>query len=288
MPAGSAAASSTRGSSASACCKARMLFAMEFNPLTHGVIWSLLANVTAYVAGSLMRQPTPIERVQATSFVARDIQPGSGTGFKLWRTAVTADRLEDTVARYIGADRARAAFEGFRAQQGQIGTPGARGGEADVRLIRFAEHLLASAVGVASARLVIALMLERHSTPCARRHAAARRCLGRDPAQPRPAAIGHRQRGPGACGVRARHDADLLEQHAAEVPGAGQRPQPRGNPDHRGARSLPRRAPRAARRRSTTGCARSRSRTRCSASAAWTRARSSSSAPAPCRTAAWW
>ncbi len=145
--------------------KARMLFAMEFNPLTHGVIWSLLANVTAYVVGSLMRQPTPIERVQATSFVVRDFQAGSGTGFKLWRTAVTADRLEDTVARYIGADRARAAFEGFRAQQGQIGSPpSGRGGEADVRLIRFAEHLLASAVGVASARLVIALMLERHSS----------------------------------------------------------------------------------------------------------------------------
>ncbi len=141
--------------------KARTLFAMEFSPLTHGVIWSLLANVTAYVAGSLMRQPTPIERVQATSFVSRDLQPGSGTGFKLWRTAVTADRLEETVARYIGSDRARAAFEGFRAQQGQIGV---RGGEADVRLIRFAEHLLASAVGVASARLVIALVLERHST----------------------------------------------------------------------------------------------------------------------------
>ena len=134
---------------------------MEFSPLTHGVIWSLIANVTAYVAGSLMRQPTPIERVQATSFVARDIQSGSGTGFKLWRTAVTADRLEDTVARYIGTDRAHAAFEGFRAQHGQ---GAARGGEADVRLIRFAEHLLASAVGVASARLVIALMLERHST----------------------------------------------------------------------------------------------------------------------------
>lgn len=141
--------------------KARALFAMEFNTLTHGVVWSLMANVTAYVAGSLTRQPTPIERVQATSFVTRDIQTGSGTGFKLWRTAVTADRLEDTVARYIGTDRAHAAFEGFRAQQGQIGV---KGGEADVRLIRFAEHLLASAVGVASARLVIALMLERHST----------------------------------------------------------------------------------------------------------------------------
>jgi signal transduction histidine kinase/PAS domain-containing protein len=138
-----------------------MLFAMEFSPLTHGVIWSLLANVAAYVSGSLMRMPTPIERIQATSFVTRDIQAGSGSGFKLWRTAVTADRLEETVARYIGVERARAAFEGFRAQNEALGQ---RGGEADVRLIRFAEHLLASAVGVASARLVIALLLERHST----------------------------------------------------------------------------------------------------------------------------
>ena len=56
--------------------KARALFAMEFNTLTHGVVWSLLANIAAYVAGSLTRQPTPIERVQATSFVTRDIQAG--------------------------------------------------------------------------------------------------------------------------------------------------------------------------------------------------------------------
>ena len=89
-----------------------MLFAMEFNALTHGVIWSLLANVAAYVAGSLTRGPSPIERVQATSFVTRDLQPGSGTGFRLWRTAVTAARLEETVARYIGPERARAAFAG--------------------------------------------------------------------------------------------------------------------------------------------------------------------------------
>ena len=140
--------------------KPRVLFAMEFNPLTHGVIWSLIANLTAYIAGSLMRAPSPIERVQATSFVVRDLQTGSGTGFKLWRTAVTAGRLEDTVARYVGAERARAAFAGFLARHGNSET---RGGEADVRLIGFAEHLLASAVGVASARLVIALMLERHS-----------------------------------------------------------------------------------------------------------------------------
>ncbi len=139
----------------------RMLFAMEFDPLTHGVLWSLLANTCAYVAGSLTRAPSPIERVQATSFVTRDLQPGAGSGFKLWRTAVTAGRLQETVARYIGQERAQVAFAEFLAQRGSAASPAA---EADVRLIRFAEHLLASAVGVASARLVIALMLERHST----------------------------------------------------------------------------------------------------------------------------
>ena len=141
--------------------KPRVLFAVEFNPLTHGVVWSLCANAAGYIAGTLARQPTAIERVQAASFTAREVQSGFGGGFKMWRTAVTAERLKETVARYIGPERARIAFDEFRAQQ----RPGAvQGGEADIRLIRFAEHLLASAVGVASARLVIALMLERHST----------------------------------------------------------------------------------------------------------------------------
>ena len=35
--------------------------------------------------------------------------------------------------------------------------------EADIRMLRFAEHLLASAVGTASSRLVMGLLLERHS-----------------------------------------------------------------------------------------------------------------------------
>jgi len=139
----------------------RMLLNMEFDALTHGVLWSMLANVAAYVGMSLTRLPSPIERVQAAGFLARDPQAGSGTGFRLWRTTVSAERLEATVARYIGTSRARAAFAEFQAQRGGEAPAGQ---EADIRLFRFAEHLLASAVGVASARLVIALMLERHST----------------------------------------------------------------------------------------------------------------------------
>ncbi|MCB1379089.1 MAG: hybrid sensor histidine kinase/response regulator [Alphaproteobacteria bacterium] len=139
----------------------RMLFHMEFDPLTHGVLWSMIVNITTYVVVSLSRLPSPIERVQASSFVAHDLQAATGTGFRLWRTTVSAERLEATVARYIGTSRARAAFLEYFSQRG---LPSQSGQEADIRLFRFAEHLLASAVGVASARLVIALMLERHSS----------------------------------------------------------------------------------------------------------------------------
>jgi Na+/proline symporter/nitrogen-specific signal transduction histidine kinase len=138
----------------------RMLLNMHFDPLTHGVLWSLLANLIAYVGLSYSRMPSPIERIQAASFVTREISAGSGTGFRLWRTSVTVDRLEQTVARYLGEARAKSAFADFLQQRG---LPPRTNVEADIRMLRFAEHLLAKAVGIASSRLVMALLLERHS-----------------------------------------------------------------------------------------------------------------------------
>ena len=138
----------------------RMLFGMDLDALSHGVLWSLAANIIAYVGFSLSRVPTPIERIQATGFVTRDLTVGTGTGFRLWRTVVTVEKLEQTVARYLGEARAKQAFAEFFAQRGMMQKPAV---EADVRMLRFAEHLLARAVGVASSRLVMALLLERHS-----------------------------------------------------------------------------------------------------------------------------
>ena len=63
--------------------------------------------------------------------------------------------------------------------------------------------------------------------------------FGGDPAQPRPPAVGDRQRGPGPCGVRAGADADLLELDPAGVPRAGAGPQPGGDADHGNPGSLP-------------------------------------------------
>jgi signal transduction histidine kinase/ActR/RegA family two-component response regulator len=143
-----------------AALRPRQLLFLEFDSLTHGVLWSLAVNVAAYVGCSLMRQPTATERLQADAFVSGDVSGRGAGGFRLWRMAVTVGQIEATVARYLGAERARRAFAEFAARQRVADNADV---EADIATLRFGEHLLASAVGTASSRLVMALLLERNS-----------------------------------------------------------------------------------------------------------------------------
>jgi Na+/proline symporter/signal transduction histidine kinase/CheY-like chemotaxis protein len=135
------------------------LFGLEMEPLTHGVAWSLGVNLLVYVAVSLSARPTPVERLQASAF-APGALPQALPNFRMWRTVVTVGQIEATVARYLGAERTERALEEYALQRK---APLDREAEADSRFLRFAEHLLASAIGPASARLVLSLLLERHS-----------------------------------------------------------------------------------------------------------------------------
>jgi len=137
----------------------QILFNMHFDPLTHGVFWSLLFNVAAYIMVSLLTEPQPIERSQANAFINADA-PNAAHGLRLWRTSIKIGDLKHTVARYIGKERAERSFKEFAGKRDLTFDPDE---EADIRLLRFAENLLASAVGSASSRLVLALLLERNS-----------------------------------------------------------------------------------------------------------------------------
>jgi PAS domain-containing protein len=137
----------------------RELFHIEFDPLTHGVVWSLLFNIAVYVAVSYLREPSPIERLQAGAFVAPEV-PVSSPALRLWRTAVPLGELEAAVARYLGKERTARAFAEFARGHGG---PFDQAAEADIRTLRFAEHLLASAIGAASSRLVLGQLLERRT-----------------------------------------------------------------------------------------------------------------------------
>ena len=135
------------------------LFYLRLDPLTHGVLWSIAANMLAFVTVSLLRAPEPIERLQAHLFVLDDIpRPPVAPAFRMWRSSITAGELQRTVARYLGAERAARSFAEYAESSTTAIAPNA---EADIHLLRFTEHLLASAIGAASSRLVLSLLLRR-------------------------------------------------------------------------------------------------------------------------------
>ncbi len=135
------------------------MFGLELAPLVHGVVWSLAINVLAYIGFSLRREPTAIERLQANTFVPSDLTPMTPS-FRLWRSSVTVEELSTTVARYLGEERTRTSLEVFAGTH-RISLEA--NDEADFRLVRHAEHILSSAIGGASSRLVLSLLLRKRT-----------------------------------------------------------------------------------------------------------------------------
>lgn len=141
--------------------KPTALFGLDLKPLVHGVMWSLSLNLLAFIGFSLTRHPSPIERLQAQIFVGTASQGAPiSPSFRIWGGGVTARELEATVGRYLGSEHTKRAFESFMATRGIQRTPTL---EADVHLLRFGEHLLASAIGAASSRLVLSILLRRRN-----------------------------------------------------------------------------------------------------------------------------
>ena len=137
----------------------RALLYVQLDPLSHGVLWSMAVNVTVFIAVSMLKAPEPIERLQALVFVPETLaRPPMTPSFRRWRTSVTAGDLQHTVARYLGAERAERSFAEYAASRNAPSSPDV---EADIHLLRFSEHLLASAIGAASSRLVLSLLLRR-------------------------------------------------------------------------------------------------------------------------------
>lgn len=132
------------------------LFYSPADPFLHGVAFSLLANLTCFILFSLTRAPEPSERLQANLFVPPEL--ASTPSFRLWRTHVTVGDLKATVARYLGVERSERSFARYARERGltlDLNAP------ADAQVLRYSEQLLASAIGAASARLVLSLLLKR-------------------------------------------------------------------------------------------------------------------------------
>src|SRR5438477_2901435 len=93
-----------------ALLKPLALFGLSgLDQITHAMIWSMLANIGAYVGVSLMATPSVDEHRQASLFV--DVfKPGEGGGARFWRGTASAPELYNLLARFLGGAAADEAF----------------------------------------------------------------------------------------------------------------------------------------------------------------------------------
>ena len=121
--------------------------------LTHSLFWSLLANAGAYVVVSLARTPSGQEASQALLFV--DIFERSAARRPVfWRGRARVPDLLQLAGRFLGAVRARQLIDEHLRATG--GDPTA----ADARMVQLVETQLAGAIGSASARVMVAAVVE--------------------------------------------------------------------------------------------------------------------------------
>ena len=135
-----------------ALLKPESLFGLTgMDNLTHALFWSLLANAGLYAAVSLAWPPRAAEAGQALLFV--DVFEHAAQDRVFWRGRAQVADLVALLARFLGAEKARALFAGQAAKESEEAA-------ADPKLVQWAETQLAGAIGSASARVMIASVVE--------------------------------------------------------------------------------------------------------------------------------
>ena len=141
-----------------ALLKPQQLFGLAgLDEITHAMIWSMLCNIGAYVGVSLKGRPSAIEQAQATLFVDVFKQTGETGGSRFWRGTASVPALYALLGRFLGPEGADEAFASYARQRG-LGSINEI--KADADLVNFAETLLAGAIGAASARVMVASVVE--------------------------------------------------------------------------------------------------------------------------------
>ncbi|MGH8084873.1 MAG: hybrid sensor histidine kinase/response regulator [Lysobacter sp.] len=145
-----------RGLLGASWLRPRQLFGLVgWDPLTHGVFWSLLFNVGAFVYVSARQRPRLHDQLRAAPFLDPYAKrPPLGPGG--WAGNVRGGELLALAERIVGERHARRAFQNYARQQGHAWQPDQLAGRA---LAQFTERLLSAAIGSASARLTLTTAL---------------------------------------------------------------------------------------------------------------------------------
>ena len=143
----------TRGAFGMEWLKPNALFGLTgLDSVSHGLLWSLAANVLCYVLFSLRRTAILIERTQAQAFVDASSRRDA-TLTRRWDARVSTGDLLALVARFVDESRVQRAYADHA---GARGVAPDLSQQADLDTVNFAERLLTGAIGSALARVVVA------------------------------------------------------------------------------------------------------------------------------------
>jgi PAS domain S-box-containing protein len=118
--------------------------------VTHGAVWSLLANVGLFALVSARRRPSVQERFRARAFLEPALAPAASDTRIAGRASV-ADLLA-LAARIVGEGAALRALEDYAEASGRKIV---REATAERGLVQHIERLLAGAIGATSARMML-------------------------------------------------------------------------------------------------------------------------------------
>jgi Na+/proline symporter/nitrogen-specific signal transduction histidine kinase len=123
---------------------------------THCLFWSLLVNIGCFVGISLVRRPGAVEHTQAALFVDA-LKHTSAAGSQFWRGSASVQDLANLLARFLGPYDAHEALNAYAAGRGLANVQAL---PADAALVHHVESLLAGAIGSASARVMVASVVQ--------------------------------------------------------------------------------------------------------------------------------
>jgi Na+/proline symporter/signal transduction histidine kinase len=123
--------------------------------ITHAMVWSMIANIGAYIVVSITGRQSAAEHSQATLFV--DVFTQTGERGQQWRAATSVSALQTLLGRFLGPTRAAELFQAYATVRGFKSVDEL---EADAGLVSFAELQLAGTIGAASAHTIVATVAQ--------------------------------------------------------------------------------------------------------------------------------
>jgi len=130
--------------------------ATGMDDISHSLLWSMLANIGAYLLVSLRGTADSVERVQAEAFVDVFGEHAAAPA-RSWKADVRVRDLTATLARFVDRDRAERTCADYAAARGLTLRPDDK---VDNEFVNFTERLLAGAIGAALARVVVASAIQ--------------------------------------------------------------------------------------------------------------------------------